>query len=191
MSERSWKEFVGAQDLVWRRPPTRYGQAPFLGDGRVVHAEGNVVRFIVQRADVQDHRDTGGSRFGVCRLPVGNLKIAAAGVITFAACVHSERSVFSLDFSASGTERPAIEFVPALAIPPRADFNPLPDGYVLNPDPVTAVSPVRYRDRGDGTLEIPLRRGQEVLVHPKGRRPDLAVRPIAITTPGRPWGLPA
>ena len=57
--------------------------------------------------------------------------------------------------------------------------------------PVSVVSPVRYRDRGDGTLEIPLRRGQEVLVHPRGRRPDLAVRPVAITTPGMPWGLPA
>ena len=57
--------------------------------------------------------------------------------------------------------------------------------------PVSVVSPVRYHDRGDGTLEIPLRRGQEVLVHPRGRRPDLAVRPVAITTPGKPWGLPA
>jgi hypothetical protein len=57
--------------------------------------------------------------------------------------------------------------------------------------PVSVVSPVRYHDRGDGTLEIPVRRGQEVLVHPRGRRPDLAVRPVAVTTPGKPWGLPA
>ncbi|MGI5502450.1 glycosyl hydrolase family 95 catalytic domain-containing protein [Lentzea sp. CA-135723] len=166
MSERAWREFIGAQDLVWKRPPTQYGQAPFLGDGRlgsVVYAEGNVVRFTVQHADVQDHRDTGGSQFGVCRLPVGNLKITAAGevtgvdwrldlwnaelrgtvttslgVITFAAYVHSERSVFSLDVTASGTEQPVLAFEPSKAIPPRADFNPLPDGYVLNPDPVTA-----------------------------------------------------
>ena len=37
----------------------------------------------------------------------------------------------------TGTEKPVLEFVPSKAIPPRADFNPLPDGYVLNPDPVT------------------------------------------------------
>ncbi|WP_439663723.1 glycosyl hydrolase family 95 catalytic domain-containing protein [Lentzea sp. HUAS TT2] len=165
MSERDWEEFIGAQDLVWKRPPTQYGQAPFLGDGRlgsVVYAEGNVVRFTVQHADVQDHRATGGSQFGVCRLPVGNLKMTAAGtvaavdwrldlwnaelrgtvttslgVITFAAYIHSERSVLSLDVSASGTEGPVLEFVPAKAIPMRAEFYPLPEGYVLNPDPVT------------------------------------------------------
>ena len=58
--------------------------------------------------------------------------------------------------------------------------------------PVSVVTPSgRYHDRGDGTLEIPLRRGQEVLVHPRGRRPGLAVGPVAITTPGKPWGLPA
>ena len=76
MSERDWEVFVGAQDLVWSKPPTRYGQAPFLGDGRlgsVVYAEENVVRFTMQHADVQDHRTSGGSQFGVCRLPVGNL----------------------------------------------------------------------------------------------------------------------
>jgi alpha-L-fucosidase 2 len=168
MSERDWEAFVGAQDLVWKRPPTQYGQAPFLGDGRlgsVVYAEGNVVRFTVQHADVQDHRTTGGSQFGVCRLPVGNLKMTAAGtvtavdwrldlwnaelrgtvttslgVITFVAYVHSERSVFSLDVTASGTEKPVLEFVPAQAIPPRADFNPLPEGYVPNPGPVTAAN---------------------------------------------------
>ncbi|HEX8864695.1 MAG TPA: Tat pathway signal sequence domain protein, partial [Lentzea sp.] len=165
MSERDWEKFIGQQDLVWQRPPTQYGQAPFLGDGRlgsVVYAEGNTVRFTVQHADVQDHRTTGGSQFGVCRLPVGNLKLTAAGtvtavdwrldlwnaelrgtvttsvgVISFAAYVHSERSVLSLQVTASGDEKPVLEFVPSKAIPPRADFNPLPDGYVFNPDPVT------------------------------------------------------
>ena len=45
--------------------------------------------------------------------------------------------MLSLTVSATGTEIPVLEFVPSKAIPPRADFNPLPDGYVLNPDPVT------------------------------------------------------
>ncbi|MFJ8963156.1 glycosyl hydrolase family 95 catalytic domain-containing protein [Lentzea sp. NPDC102401] len=167
MSKRDWETFVGAQDLVWKKPPTRYGQAPFLGDGRlgsVVYAEENVVRFTVQHADVQDHRTSGGSQFGVCRLPVGNLKMTAAGtvtavdwrldlwnaelrgtvttslgVLTFAAYVHSERSVFSLNVTATGAEKPVLEFVPAQAIPPRADFDPLPEGYVRNPGPVTAA----------------------------------------------------
>ncbi|MEU3646382.1 Tat pathway signal sequence domain protein [Lentzea sp. NPDC034063] len=168
MSKRDWEAFVGAQDLVWKKPPTRYGQAPFLGDGRlgsVVYAEENVVRFTVQHADVQDHRTSGGSQFGVCRLPVGNLKMTAAGtvtavdwrldlwnaelrgtvttslgVITFAAYVHSERSVLSLNVTATGAEKPVLEFVPSQAIPPRADFDPLPEGYVRNPGPVTAAA---------------------------------------------------
>ncbi|MFJ5990692.1 glycosyl hydrolase family 95 catalytic domain-containing protein [Lentzea sp. NPDC092896] len=168
MSKRDWEAFVGAQDLVWKKPPTRYGQAPFLGDGRlgsVVYAEENVVRFTVQHADVQDHRASGGSQFGVCRLPVGNLKMTAAGTvtavdwrldlwnaelrgtvttslgaITFAAYVHSERSVFSLNVTATGAEKPVLEFVPSQAIPPRADFDPLPEGYVRNPSPVTVAA---------------------------------------------------
>jgi hypothetical protein len=165
MSERDWREFIGQQDLVWQRPPTQYGQAPFLGDGRlgsVVYAEGDTVRFTVQHAEVQDHRTTGGSQYGVCRLPVGNLKLTAAGTVTavdwrldlwnaelrgtvttslgtmsFTAYIHSERSVLALDVTATGAEQPVLEFVASRAIPPRADFNPLPDGYVLNPDPVT------------------------------------------------------
>ncbi|ONI84835.1 hypothetical protein ALI22I_30595 [Saccharothrix sp. ALI-22-I] len=54
-----------------------------------------------------------------------------------------------------------------------------------------AGDPVPHRDRGDGTLEIDLARGGEVLVHPQGVTPDLAVKPVPISAPGARWGLPA
>jgi hypothetical protein len=164
LSQRDWREFIGAQDLVWRKAPTTYGQAPFLGDGllgTVVYAEGNTVRFTVQHAEVQDHRAKDGTQFGVCRLPVGNLVITAAGQVTaldwrldlwnaelrgkittdrgaveFRAYVHTSRSVLSLTVTPSGAENPTIVFTPSKAIPPRAAFNPLPEGYAFNPDPV-------------------------------------------------------
>ncbi|MER6134247.1 Tat pathway signal sequence domain protein [Streptomyces sp. NPDC001815] len=50
-------------------------------------------------------------------------------------------------------------------------------------------TPARTRDRGDGTLEIDLPRGREVLVH-SGSRPDLGIAPVAISEPGGAWGLP-
>jgi alpha-L-fucosidase 2 len=165
MSERDWREFIGQQDLIWKKPPTGYGQAPFLGDGKlgsVVYAEGNTVRFTVQHAHVQDHRQQNGTQFGVCRLPVGNLLLTASGAVTgvdwrldlwnaelrgtvttdkgsieFRAYVHTSRSVLVLSVTGSGDENPALAFTPSKAIPPRAAFNPLPEGYVMNPDPTT------------------------------------------------------
>jgi hypothetical protein len=48
----------------------------------------------------------------------------------------------------------------------------------------------RWKQLPNGDIEIDMRRGQEVLVYPKGTRPDLTVAPVAANTPAPPWGMP-
>lgn len=47
----------------------------------------------------------------------------------------------------------------------------------------------RWRDLGDGTIEIDLARGHEVVIHAAHTRPDLVIAPVRITEPAPPWGL--
>src|SRR5438034_886298 len=76
-TDTQWADFLRGQDLLWKRLPTVWYDAPFLGDGRLgsmVYKEPNAnqIRFTVQHGEVQDHRPQYGSAFGVCRLPVGH-----------------------------------------------------------------------------------------------------------------------
>jgi hypothetical protein len=48
----------------------------------------------------------------------------------------------------------------------------------------------RWRRLPDGDVEIDLRPGQDVLVYPRGTRPDLTVAPTPPSAPVPPWGLP-
>ncbi|MGO1056165.1 glycosyl hydrolase family 95 catalytic domain-containing protein [Crossiella sp. CA198] len=50
--------------------------------------------------------------------------------------------------------------------------------------------PHRYKQGADNTIEIELRRGEEVIVHAAGARPDLTIAPVKVSTPAPPWGLP-
>ncbi|GAA4540933.1 glycosyl hydrolase family 95 catalytic domain-containing protein [Amycolatopsis samaneae] len=56
--------------------------------------------------------------------------------------------------------------------------------------PVTVEGTRRWRHGPNGTLEIDLARGGEVLVYPRGRRPDTTIAPVPIGEPAPPWGLP-
>ncbi|GLZ31867.1 hypothetical protein Lesp02_40550 [Lentzea sp. NBRC 105346] len=208
MSELDWRAFIGAQDLIWKSAPTKYGQAPFLGDGRlgsVVYAEGNTVRFTVQHAEVQDHRAKDGTQFGVCRLPVGNLVVTATGTVTgidwrldlwnaelkgtvttdkgvieFRAYVHTSRSVLRIKVETEGQEEPVVAFNPSKAIPPRAAFNPLPEGYQFNPD---------FTTRTDGKEQLVTQNllvgGQTATAYriTKGRRSQTLLLAVAHTYP--------
>jgi alpha-L-fucosidase 2 len=49
----------------------------------------------------------------------------------------------------------------------------------------------QWQQLPDGDVEIELRKGQEVLVYPRGTRPDLTVAPVPANAPAPPWGLPA
>ncbi|RSM78985.1 Tat pathway signal sequence domain protein [Kibdelosporangium aridum] len=46
-----------------------------------------------------------------------------------------------------------------------------------------------WHREADGTLVIDF--DHEVLIHQAGARPDLTIKPVPISTPAKPWGLPA
>ncbi|WP_233625393.1 hypothetical protein [Actinoplanes sp. ATCC 53533] len=49
----------------------------------------------------------------------------------------------------------------------------------------------RWRRRPDGDIDVELGRGQEVLIHRHGDRPDLTIAPVPAGPPAPPWGMPA
>jgi alpha-L-fucosidase 2 len=52
------------------------------------------------------------------------------------------------------------------------------------------VRGARWRSVGNGVISIDLARGCEVTVYAAGTRPDFTVRPVPVSTPAQPWGLP-
>ncbi|NUT93252.1 MAG: Tat pathway signal sequence domain protein [Saccharothrix sp.] len=166
MTDPQWADFLAGQDPVWRRLPTKWSQGPFLGDGRLgsmVYAVGNRIKFTVQHAEVQDHRATGGSAWGVPRLPVGHVLLTPVGTVRavdwrldlwhaeLVGTLTTDRGalrlhaiitdgVLGLSVTPSGDERVDLVFVPEKAIPPRAATEAPPSGYEFNPDPVTKTS---------------------------------------------------
>ncbi|MFI5610938.1 glycosyl hydrolase family 95 catalytic domain-containing protein [Amycolatopsis sp. NPDC051903] len=48
----------------------------------------------------------------------------------------------------------------------------------------------RWRRAPNGDVRVELARGENVFVYRAGDRPDFAVRPVASSGPGAPWGLP-
>ncbi|HSX99683.1 MAG TPA: Tat pathway signal sequence domain protein [Streptomyces sp.] len=50
--------------------------------------------------------------------------------------------------------------------------------------------PLRYSAAGDGVIQVPLRKGDSVLITARGDRPDLAVRPVRPNADAPRWGLP-
>ncbi|MGR6973525.1 hypothetical protein ACU639_28700 [Streptomyces cynarae] len=51
--------------------------------------------------------------------------------------------------------------------------------------------PLRYETVDDGTIRIPLRKGESALITAKGDRPDLTIAPVAPNVTAPRWGLPA
>jgi len=47
----------------------------------------------------------------------------------------------------------------------------------------------RWRDLGDGVIEIDVTRGHEVVIHAKDSRSDLVIAPVRVSEPSPPWGL--
>ena len=50
---------------------------------------------------------------------------------------------------------------------------------------------VGFHDRGDGTLDLELRTGDEVIVTTRGTKPPLTIAPVPANGSGNVWGLPA
>src|SRR4051812_24282141 len=73
---RLTERVVRDADMVWRRPPTSWQTAPFLGNGflgvQVYQApEGNVLKFMLSHSEVQDQRAQWEAAIGLSRLPIG------------------------------------------------------------------------------------------------------------------------
>ncbi|ELP70032.1 glycosyl hydrolase family 95 catalytic domain-containing protein [Streptomyces turgidiscabies] len=49
---------------------------------------------------------------------------------------------------------------------------------------------LRYRDLGEGTIRLALRKGESAIVTARGDRPDLRITPVRPNTPAPRWGLP-
>jgi alpha-L-fucosidase 2 len=46
-----------------------------------------------------------------------------------------------------------------------------------------------WRDAGDGTIELELRRDDDVVITSRGARPDLSVGPVTYDASGPSWSL--
>jgi len=84
-----WESFLQRHDLVWKRLPKAWSDAPFLGNGRLavsMYAEPgtNAVRFTADRSDVYDRRDGswGWCAYGHARYHVGDFQLHPVGKIT-------------------------------------------------------------------------------------------------------------
>jgi alpha-L-fucosidase 2 len=83
-----WSAEIGKQNLKWSELPTRWLDAPYLGNGMMgtlVYQSGDqTMRWQVGRGDVQDHRplDQGGTMYARNRLPIGHFELNTVGKIT-------------------------------------------------------------------------------------------------------------
>src|SRR4051812_28207398 len=78
------ERIVRDAELVWRRPPTDWQTAPFLGNGRlgvqVYQAPGGTgLTFMLSHTEVQDQRAQWEAAIGLSRLPIGFLSLTLAG----------------------------------------------------------------------------------------------------------------
>ncbi|GAA0606720.1 hypothetical protein GCM10010174_24720 [Kutzneria viridogrisea] len=104
-ADPAWAAYLGDLDPVWRKVPTSFYQAPFLGNGGLgaaVYQTGSAKRLAFKLGDsrVRDHQGTGGTNFGNARLPVGELTLSTAGDLT---AVDLRLSLFDAELSGTIT----------------------------------------------------------------------------------------
>jgi len=76
-----WKDFLSRHDMLWRRLPGNWREAPWTGNGMLgsmLWIEGNALRIQTFRGDVQAHRPMthGTSGFTRARLQIGSYYLA-------------------------------------------------------------------------------------------------------------------
>ncbi len=81
-----WQQFLARHDMVWNSLPSRWDDAPFLGNGllgSMLYRDGkkNRLRLQIFRSDVQDHRPygCGHSGFSRARLQIGSFYLTPVG----------------------------------------------------------------------------------------------------------------
>lgn len=86
----NWADFLRRHDLSWDTVPRKWGDAPFLGNGRFAVSvcsdplDQNSLRFSIDNIDVYDRRDAswGWTAYSQSRYHVGDLLLKTAGKIT-------------------------------------------------------------------------------------------------------------
>jgi hypothetical protein len=83
-----WKNYLGEQDMIWKRLPQTWDEAPFLGNGTLglmvyKPQKENSIHLDIGNSYVQDHRDDsyGNILYSRPRLPVGFFRIKPSGNI--------------------------------------------------------------------------------------------------------------
>jgi alpha-L-fucosidase 2 len=85
-----WPAFLGQQDLVWKRLPTKWAEGAFLGNGLLgamvfadtaVDQDKRALVFQLGRTDVTDHQKGREPILARPRLPIGRLEIETAGTL--------------------------------------------------------------------------------------------------------------
>ena len=84
-----WPNFLQKHDLVWEKPPVRWEEAPYFGNGNMgsmlyLDEKNNRLQLQVFRVDVQDHRDNshGWTAYSRPRLMIGSFFLQPVGKIT-------------------------------------------------------------------------------------------------------------
>src|SRR5437667_8889926 len=71
-----WAAFLGRQDLVWERLPSRWGESAFIGNGRLgatIDARDSALGWTINRTDVVHDQS---------RFPIGRVVLRTAGTVT-------------------------------------------------------------------------------------------------------------
>src|SRR6266480_6717198 len=136
-----WAAFLGRQDLVWERLPSRWGESAFIGNGRLgatIDARDSALGWTINRTDVVHDQ----SRFPIGRVVLktagtlagggGTARLAlwdaeASGTVTtdrgdirWRSFTATDPSVIVIVLEGRGGERAvALDWVPAEARPPR------------------------------------------------------------------------
>lgn len=86
MMNVDWQQFLGRHDLVWTQAPKAWHDGPFLGNGMLgsmLHQlDDHTMRISLGRADVEDHKTSGGAFVAQSRLPNGYFTLKTVGKIT-------------------------------------------------------------------------------------------------------------
>ncbi len=85
----NWPKFMARHDFVWEKIPTRWEEAPYLGNGNVgsqlyLDKKSGELRLQLFRIDIQDHRDNshGWTAYSRPRLMLGSFYLKTVGKIT-------------------------------------------------------------------------------------------------------------
>jgi len=82
----NWRSFLSLHDLVWKKSPNDYFNAPFIGNGllgaMIYQPDGEPLRMVIGRTDVVDHRNSDArSIVDNGRLPIGHFTFETNGGI--------------------------------------------------------------------------------------------------------------